>query len=984
MLWLATLVLAAAPLVAGESGENYNDALFEIGAARSEQALDTLQRLVRRDPSFERAYPKILALYRQSNRMDAATAYFEGLLTSEPQSSYSNYAVALLRKQNKQYADADLHLRRSIELNPGFLPAYTELVSVAKLQNRHEQTASFITAQQNPAAHYGLGYLYMQQAAWEKALEQVRQGPESCEVWNTLYLIYYKTDRYDDALHALDGMRMTAEKSDDLEWLARSLGRAGMMHVDRGDYSQAITNLKRAIQISRKIGDRASEQTYRGNLGLAHVYLADYRTALEECRRALAISRELGHRLNEGRNLGLIAGVHSEMAAYGEAIDGYNQAIVIAREVRDRPSEADQLASLGQVYLALGDATRALDSVRKALEIARGLNNPWLVGKFLEVLGTVQIRLGKPREALEAYEQGLRAAVEVGDKLGQATRLALMAAANGRLGQPLLAFDGYRKALEITHEIRAAIVEGRIRNDLGSLHLRQGDPARAREEHQLALRIGEQVKMPEVVWRAYAGIAAAEQSAGRADKAVPMYRSAIDAVENVRARLLVAEEKAGFLEDKIDVYQRFIKLLVGLGRKVEAFHYAERSKARSFLDLIAEPAGSESAKGARVAAFDFPQPLHVEQAQQLLGPRTVLLEYAVGKEASYLFALTRQQFHVAQLPSSEMLSTQVQQLRRAIGDKPSRGGLGDYLVHARSLYRSLIQPAAALMLGKTELIIVPDSSLHSVPFDLLVKPEGSPAASDLTKLPYLIREASISYTPSASILAALNERHGHVRPHIGAFLAFADPSYGTRLARLAGSRTEVESIAALYPPGQTRIYAGPLASEENVKADGVLDGYGIIHFAAHGILNETKPQFSGLALTPPAGPNPEDGLLQMDEILNLKLNADLVVLSACETALGKAVQGEGLVGLTQGFLRAGSASVIASLWKVEDRSTADLMIAFHRRLKDGRLDKAAALRRAKLELITQGTFAHPYYWAPFVLVGETRSSSLPLILSSKK
>ena len=197
-----------------------------------------------------------------------------------------------------------------------------------------------------------------------------------------------------------------------------------------------------------------------------------------------------------------------------------------------------------------------------------------------------------------------------------------------------------------------------------------------------------------------------------------------------------------------------------------------------------------------------------------------------------------------------------------------------------------------------------------------------------------------------------------------------------RLPRLPQTRREVQSIADLYP--EKRLYLGDNASEQQAKAAGALDA-GVVQFAVHGLLNEERPQFSGLALSMPrsAGlptdPPQEDGLLQVYEILSLRMNADLVVLSACETGLGREREGEGLLGLTQAFLHAGAGAVVVSLWKVEDRSTADLMIAFHRSLTSGKVDRVEALRRARLSLIDSADgYAHPHYWAPFVLVGLPR------------
>jgi CHAT domain-containing protein len=294
--------------------------------------------------------------------------------------------------------------------------------------------------------------------------------------------------------------------------------------------------------------------------------------------------------------------------------------------------------------------------------------------------------------------------------------------------------------------------------------------------------------------------------------------------------------------------------------------------------------------------------------------------------------------------------------------------------------------------------------------------------------PYLLNDFAVSYSPSGGVLASLRGRSGNP-PARKSFLAFADPAYvkdkptevsqaaearagfadqeSWKLGPLPESRREVEQIARLFGEDKVSLLLGDEASEQNVKVTGRFKDYRYVHFATHGLLNENRPPYSGLVLSlagplnrqskPAAevrspgpsqtknvssnsvegkvdqrtGPPAEDGLLQVYEIFDLKLNADLVVLSACESGLGKQVKGEGLVGLTHAFFYAGTSSLLVSLWKVQDRSTADLMVNFYQQL-DRNQDKAAALRGAKLQLIRQKRYAHPYYWAPFILTGDPR------------
>ena len=322
---------------------------------------------------------------------------------------------------------------------------------------------------------------------------------------------------------------------------------------------------------------------------------------------------------------------------------------------------------------------------------------------------------------------------------------------------------------------------------------------------------------------------------------------------------------------------------------------------------------------------------------------------------------------------------------------------------AHRLYRELVAPAlaAARAAGEPirELVVVPDGALHLIPFEALIT--TAPRAGDrFEDLGYLVRDLAISYAPSATVLASLES--GVTRP-VGEtetrsepplqFLAFADPRYDRPLAlncpelnrgsaggspsdsavraeplgRLAGSRAEVQSIERLYAH-RGRVYLGSEASEERIKSDPAVAAAERVHLAVHGVVCESFPERSGLVFALAGGL--EDGILQTREIFGLRLAADLVVLSACETGVGRLVSGEGVVGLTRAFFYAGAPSLVVSLWQVSDRSTARLMTSFYEHLDRGE-DKAVALQRSRLALIEAGgPGAAPFYWAPFVVQGS--------------
>jgi CHAT domain-containing protein len=372
------------------------------------------------------------------------------------------------------------------------------------------------------------------------------------------------------------------------------------------------------------------------------------------------------------------------------------------------------------------------------------------------------------------------------------------------------------------------------------------------------------------------------------------------------------------------------------------------------------------------AEIRYPSTLRADQIRALVDDHTVLLHYFVGEEASFLLVVTRKGLDLHRLPGSPALAEQVSQLRSLIQARGPRR-LPRFKETATALYSLLLGPASSALDGKSRLLIAPDGPLYLLPFEALLTENRGSSYADL---PYLLRRYAISYVPSASVLADLRKNRPAENPG-KRFLAFADPDYrGTSigalrssseapsrategLSQLPESGREVTRIAELFPASASMLYVGAAATKKNIEQSPFLRRTPLVHFALHGTVSEAHPELSGLELS--------DGRLRVSEIFNLRMNADLLTLSACETGLGKQVRGEGMVGLTRAFLYAGARSVVVSLWPVADRSTADFMHDMYRNLPTG---KAEALRRAKLAMISSREFSEPYYWAPFILSGD--------------
>jgi CHAT domain-containing protein len=386
------------------------------------------------------------------------------------------------------------------------------------------------------------------------------------------------------------------------------------------------------------------------------------------------------------------------------------------------------------------------------------------------------------------------------------------------------------------------------------------------------------------------------------------------------------------------------------------------------------------------SSLEFPAPISIETIQdQILDQKTAILEFFLGEKQSYSFLITKNAFVLRTLPPRALIEDSLRAYFKVLSTPPK----GEYpgFLAAKRIYRDLIHDFEDTISPAIEhIIIIPDGILYYLPFETLIRDDGE----ETSRPPYLIERFKISYAPSASSLALLLQRSREAG-NSKLLLALGDPVYTVGKSRSSGhnkkfeealreiyldngfefsplpfSKTEIKEISRFFPRAGVDIYLEEMAKEEVVKKLSLTD-YRILHFACHGFLDEKAPLRSALVLTLDDGTE-EDGFLQGREIYNLKLNADLVVLSACQTAKGKLENGEGVFGLPRVFFYAGARSTLSSLWKVNDRSTSDLMQEFYRYIANGD-DKAQALRLAKMKMLSS-KFSHPFYWAAFVLNGD--------------
>ncbi|HSF38449.1 MAG TPA: CHAT domain-containing protein [Thermoanaerobaculia bacterium] len=820
----------------------------------------------------------------------------------------------------------------------------------------------------------------------------------------------------------------------------------GNFYVEVQKYDEAHAAFARSRPLAEALGDLGLQGKYWAGVAYAQYFQSDLQASFQSYRRAFDFARAAGDMDTAATIASSLASVYTHLGRLQEAVEF---PLEIQEQVREPESRGYLLHNLAGVYLSLGKSDEALAAYQEAFAIFRNLGaayRDW-AAQCLIGIGSVLQRRGDPETALLKYQEAHALAPELAI-VTQHLGLAYL-----DLRKPEQALQFFKRALKSAEHSDNQNQVGLTRLALAAAYRDLGQLDAAAWQLDQGYELASRTKNTGQVASFLLRRAMLRRDAGRLAEAQADVEQALGIIESMRQNVLGQDLQMSFFASRrvyqelhIDLLMRLDRLHPGKGYQAQALAASERARARGLLDLLSEskislgeevdPALAQqeaslsatlsrvqaSLREERLAALPDgekirtlerevarwtesrerleweirkrqpnPQihPLDLPAIQRELDDRSVLLEYALGEEGSFLFVVTRDGLETRKLPDAATLRERVLRLREAIKRNNPRKRQ-TYLDEAHQLYRDLLEPVAGALEGKENLLIAPDGALHLLPFEVLLTEPGEGSFKDL---PYLLRSHAVTYVPSASVLAQLRQPRTEP-PAAGRlhFVAFADPDYGTKtkereagprlrslpqeaqrwyLPPLPDSRREVADIARLYR-GSSKLYLESEANEENVKSNDLVERAERLHFATHARPDERRPELSSLILADEKARNgEEDGLLQAHEIFRLKLSADLVVLSACETGLGEEVSGEGLVGLSRSFLYAGAPSLVVSLWSVSDGATPDLMVSFYEGL-DRRHDKADALRRAKLQMIGRSRYAHPSYWAPFILIGDPR------------
>ncbi len=982
-----------------ETEKNASDPGFDIAAVQliQEKQFDKLisyaNAYIAKHPGYAPAWRfLVMGYYVGKKDLSDLESYLKSLLGEKSEHAYVHYALGYLYFLKDDFELSEDELRQSVCLDPNIALAQNNLGAVLSKAGKWEQALVHIqkALKLDPdleLAKNNLVHVRQKMSgpvlaeSYDQLIDLIRSALDEDDTRWLLQTIQKNTSFITQ--HDLLMVRITStlldkavekELSDQTE-TAGDYFRLSEIIAENYKTASGSTYLKNKADLYREWTREEkekyviAEQLYSQGEQLRGQYKYEQAKAFHEKSRDLYL--EIGYQEGQANSLQSLGGVHRMSDEYENARQRYEHALVIFRDIKDRLGQANSLQSLGDVHRSLAEYENARHRYEQALVIYREINARLGQANSLQSLGDVHRMSEEYENARQQYEQALVIFRDINARLGQANSL----------------------------------------QSLGDVHRMLAEYENARQQYEQALDLQKKIgDRNGVIWTSYR-LGQVSETTGNHSQAKKYFEDSIQVIEEVWNLMKIEEHKTSYFAGSMAPYESMIALLFRQKQGVKAYEYAERSKARSFLyrlgnkkinprkdvplKLIREEeelsreiviktrelmeSNQKRKKNKRISVEELatqvygvlkqahrqvlmqiklhspeyaslrsvePEPL--KEIQNLLrnDPGMILIEYYTTEDATYIWVIDADQIHPYQINITRTeLTTRISDFRTMVSNISF--GVETLAEPASNLYDVLLKPVEKHFTGKQLIGIIPHGRLHYLPFEALMKNKE-----------FLIRQDyRIFYLPNASSYKYCREKNTQKKDQI---IAFGNPD-GT----LFFSEKEAEELKRLYP-ADTEIFTGNAALESEVK---YYAGYtDILHFACHGSFTPQDPLYSALMLGPDAS---DDGRLEVHEIFQLKLKpAYLVTLSACETHLGGIYPGDEIVGLTRAFIYAGTPSILASLWKVDDYYTEKLMSAFYRELKKS--TKTEALHTARQVMIKKYGKCHPFYWAGFVLIGDYR------------
>ena len=836
---------------------------------------------------------------------------------------------------------------------------------------------------------------------------------------------------YDEALNIFRELKSPLDE-------AGVLYNIGLAKLRLADPPGALTNFSAALAGFRTEDDQKRIGVTLYQIGRVYYLEGDLAQAQQSFAEAISIRAPFGDTVGEAFTLMALGRVYANgFKSYDEGLDYFQRALTLLPAGTSPRGRAQVFGDIGRLYFDKQTYPAALDEFEKGLKEI-GDSDKTVRAELLMYRGLVYAALLRHQEALNSYQQALDLQTTADDSVGRGQTLKNMAVSYSALGNQEAALKQLNAALDIWTKVMYRTAEADTRYEIARVQTKLGNLVEARKQIELAFPVIESLRTKianqhlrtsyfasaqkfyelyiDVLMRRFAAThdrsleALALEYSERART-----RSMLDVLIEMRANIRKdanpddLKKEANLQHDLTALSQR--QMLTSVQTANQTVNIQRR--LQTLLNEYREFEARIRKSSPRYAALTHPQPLTIEAIQQLLAPDQMLLEYALGDERSYVWAVTNKSIKSYELPGASKIETLAQRVHDLLAttvapERAPRRAKEEYNEAARSLSNLLLGQIESL--SSQRLLIVTSGKLQYVPFNALPVPARDADAE--TGMVPLLKYHEIETPPSMSVLAQLkNERPTGDESKPSKIVAvIADPVYNAddgrfntlrlansssgrgnrskespaktpdlvarafkdgRVPRLIFSLREADAILSIVPPGKGDKIVDFNASREFVSGAGRLSQYRMVHFATHGIIDYDSPELSGLLLSLYDDKHrPQEGLLQMHEIYNLNIPVELAVLSACGTGVGTETKGEGLASLSRAFVYAGARRVVASLWEVGDASTAELMNAFYRHLLVDQMNPAAALRAAQLEMWNKDRNESPYGWAAFVTYGD--------------
>jgi CHAT domain-containing protein len=983
-------------------------------------------------PSAEDMVAALVATQTEQERK-ALLAANQDLVTVELRKALSVQGTRLFNAAKYSEALAVHQLARDIAEQigdkPGVLAALRNIGVIHQRQGNYPQSLEYLQKSLPLAEALGdkesisrllidIGTVYQNQDDLAQAIAYFQKGLKVAEELSSKDLvaygltsigaIYRTQGDYVKALEAYQKSLTSYEELGDKRMIGITLSRIGLVNFDQGNYPQALDYFQKELKLGEELGNKGLISAALQNSGLVYYGQRNYARALEYFQKSLKIKEELGDKHGIANSLNSIGVIYEFQRDYTQALEYYRRTQALSESLGYKDLVSYALNNIGNVYRAQGDYAKALEYFQKCLTLVEERGDKGDLATALNNIGLLHRLQGNYAQALEYCQKSLSIAETLGNKDATAAVLQTM-------GDVYYYQSNHAKAIEFSDRAAA------IANQIGNLEFvweartTAGNAYRALNQPELARQaFDEAIASIESVRSLIAG--GEQQQEQYFENKVSPYQAMVE--------LLVAQDKNGEALAYAERAKARVLLdvlrsgKVNIAKAMTAQEQNQELKIKNDMNVINNEIDRESTRPqpnttlvadlkdrlqkARLAFQTFQtdlylahpalrvqrgeaRPVTVQEVAALLpDTQTAFLEYVVTNDRTYLFVSTRNsetnrsaldlKAYVLAIKRKD-LTDRAELFRNQLARRDL--GFGDF---ARQLYDLLIKPAQTQINGKTTFFIIPDGALWELPFQALQSSEGR----------FLLEDHAISYVPSTTVLQEMvrlrRKRTNNTTGSVN-LLAFGNPALGTqtlervkqtlrdeKLQPLPETEKEVKYLAQLYGTARSKVYIGSAASEDRMKAEA--PKFTILHLATHGILNDINPMYSQVVLSQGDANANEDGLLEAWEIMKMDLKADLVVLSACETARGRVGGGEGMIGLTWALFVAGSPTNVVSQWKVDSVSTTQLMLEFHRNLKNeltkGKADlgTAKALQQAAITLLRTKEYRHPFYWAGFVVMGD--------------